>query len=359
MSIGRKPWPYFVYGWLMSVCLLMSGCLCRVPVPRPAPRELALVPHPAYIVEPPDFLLVDAIRLVPRPPYKVQPMDTIAIQVFNLPAEEPINGLFPVAPDGTINLGFSYGSVSVSGMTLEEVKQLIDNQLKEAHWKTAQVRVTLGQMGGIQLIRGEHLVRPDGTVGLGIYGNVFVCGMTLEQAKAAIEQQLSQYFLDPQISIDVSAYNSKWYYIIADGAGYGQQILRFPVTGKETVLDAISQIYGLPLVSSKHKIWVARPDPSDCRKQTILPVDWVCLTEGGSPATNYQLLANDRVYIQAQALITTNNSLAKAFAPLERIFGITLLGSSAVQGIQYNVLLAQQGANGIGGIVSPGGAILR
>ena len=93
--------------------------------------------------------------------------------------------------------------------------------------------------------------------------------------------------MDPQVSIDVSAYNSKWYYIIADGAGYGHFILRFPVTGKETVLDAISQNAGLPLVSSKHKIWVARPDPSDCRRQNILPVDWVCLTEERSTATNY------------------------------------------------------------------------
>ena len=45
--------------------------------------------------------------------------------------------------------------------------------------------------------------------------------------------------------------NSKVYYIITDGAGSGEQVFRFPVTGSETVLDAISQIGGLPPVSSK------------------------------------------------------------------------------------------------------------
>jgi polysaccharide export outer membrane protein len=314
-----------------------------------------MLQHPAYVIEPPDILLIDAIRVVPRPPYRIEPLDSISIQVFNLPAEEPIAGLFQVSPEGTINLGFSYGTVSVAWRTLEEAKEAIEKQLRDVRIKNPQVRVNLGQVGGVQLIRGEHLVRPDGTIGLGIYGSVSVWRMTLDQARVAIEQHLSQFFLEPQISVDVYAYNSKYYYVIADGAGYGQQILRFPITGKETVLDAVSQIYGLPLVSSKHKIWVARPDPADFCKQTILPVDWICLTEGGIPATNYQLLPNDRVYIQSQCLINTNNSLAKVFAPLERIFGITLLGSSTVQGIQYNVLLSRGAA---GGIVSPGGAIV-
>jgi polysaccharide export outer membrane protein len=355
MSNGRKALSCLVSGWLAYGCLLLGGCACNNPIPLPTPHELALLQHPPYVVEPPDILLIDAIRIVPRPPYRIEPLDTIVVQVSNLPAEEPIAGLFQVTPEGTINLGFNYGTVSVAWRTLEEAKEAIEKRLIEVRVKAPQVRINLGQIGGVQLIRGEHLVRPDGTIGLGIYGSVSVWRMTLDQARAAIEQHLSQFFLEPQISVDVFAYNSKYYYVIADGAGYGQQILRFPITGKETVLDAVSQIYGLPLVSSKHKIWVARPDPADFCKQTVLPVDWVCLTEGGSTATNYQLLPNDRVYIQSQALISTNNALAKAFAPLERIFGITLLGSSTVQGIQYNVLLSRGAA---GGIVSPGGAIV-
>ena len=53
------------------------------------------------------------------------------------------------------------------------------------------------------------------------------------------------------MSVDVLAYNSKVYYVIMDGGGYGQQIVRLPCTGNETVLDAIAQVNGLPQVASK------------------------------------------------------------------------------------------------------------
>lgn len=362
MAKRREALIPFAARCLVVGCLTAIGCFGHTPSETPAvPHELAMLPHPPYVIEPPDILLVDAIRLVPRPPYRIAALDSIVVQVIGLPPEEPISGVYPVAPDGTINLGFSYGSIPVTGMTLEEAREAIEKRLREARIKNPQVRVSLGQMGGIQLIRGEHIVRPDGTIGLGIYGSVSVWKMTLDQARQAIEQHLAAYFVDPQISLDVYAYNSKFYYVIADGAGYGQQILRFPITGKETVLDAVSQIYGLPLVSSKHRIWVARPDDSDpCKcKQIILPVDWLCLTEGGSPATNYQLLPNDRVYIQSQALITTNNALAKAFAPLERIFGLTLLGSSTIQSIQQIRILGEtHPSSSSSGILTPSGTIV-
>lgn len=46
-------------------------------------------------------------------------------------------------------------------------------------------------------------------------------------------------------------YNSKKYYVITAGANVGENIQTFPITGKETVLDAIGQIRGLQRVSSK------------------------------------------------------------------------------------------------------------
>lgn len=347
-----------VHGCLALAVLVLSGCLKQpVPPPPTAPHELALTPLPTYVIEPPDILLIDAIRLVPRPPYRIAPLDAILINAQGLLPEEPIRGYFSVSPDGTVNLGFSYGSVQVAGMTLEEAQQAIEAQLKQSRIKNPQARVSLGQMGGIQLIRGEHLVRPDGSIGLGIYGNLQVGGLTLDQARWLIERYLSRFFLNPEISVDVNAYNSKYYYVIADGAGYGQQILRFPVTGKETVLDAVSQIYGLPLVSSKHKIWVSRPNVAKPCGQDILPVDWVCLTEGGASSTNYQLAPGDRVYIQSQELIRTNNALAKMFAPIERVLGLTLLGASTVQSVQQIGVLARTGQ--AAGLVTGGGTIVR
>ena len=93
-------------------------------------------------------------------------------------------------------------------------------------------------------IEGEHLVWPDGTVNLGTYGEVCVAGLTLAQAKAAVEAQLSNYLDSPQVSVDVFSYNSQVYYIITEGSGLGDCVTRMPITGNETVLDALAQVTG-------------------------------------------------------------------------------------------------------------------
>lgn len=187
-----------------------------------------------------------------------------------------------------------------------------------------------------QPIRGQHLVRPDGYIGLGIYGSVFVAGLTLEQAKDAIAQQVAKRVkdVDPRnISVDVLAYNSKFYYVITDGAGYGEQVIRLPITGNETVLDAISQINGLPAVASKKNIWVARSNPYNGGHEQVLPVDWNSIAQRGSTATNYQLMPGDRVYVRAQKIIRADTVIAKILSPFERILGVTLLGATTVNEI--------------------------
>lgn len=197
-----------------------------------------------------------------------------------------------------------------------------------------------------QPIRGQHLVRPDGTIGLGIYGSVFVAGMTIEEAKYAIGQQLSQRIRDldlRNLNVDVLAYNSKFYYIITDGGGFGEQVYRVPYTGNETVLDALSQINGLPPVASKKHIWVARRAPGGHCPST-LPVDWCGITQKGCTNTNYQLLPGDRIYVKADKLIKIDNVLSKCISPVERLFGITLLGSVTHNSIQAGNAGGRRGA---------------
>jgi len=250
--------------------------------------KLNKVSHPPYTIAPPDILVIDALRLIPKPPYKVEPLEILLIQVTGTLPKQDINGPFVVGPDGTINLGYGYGSVRVAGLTLEQIQLAIRTHLGNII-QGPQVSVALAQFRGMQQTRGEHLVRQDGTISLGTYGSVYVAGLTLGQAKWAIEQHLTKWLLNPEISIDVAAYNSKVYYVITDGGGYGQQVYRFPITGNETVLDAIAMIQGLPLVASKHRIWVARPAPDCVGCDQVLPVDWNAMTQGGSVRTNYQL----------------------------------------------------------------------
>jgi polysaccharide export outer membrane protein len=299
-------------------------------VPGPIPTELNMSSHPPYTVAPPDILLINAIRLVPRPPYKLEPLEALLINVTDTLPGQPISGPYIVTPEGTINLGFNYGSIRVTGMTLDQIQAALVRHLGQI-LKAPQVTVALAQFRGLQQISGEHLVRPDGTISLGSYGCVYVAGMTIGQVKKALEMHLSQYLLDPQLSVDVGSYNSKKYYIIFDGGGFGQQVYELPSTGNETVLSAISKVQGLPPVASKKKIWVARPAPCGHGCTQVMPVDWRAITEGGSTCTNYQLFPGDRIFVHANCLIEIDNYLSQVFAPIERVLGLAFLTSNTIQ----------------------------
>ena len=305
------------------------------------PHEGIMTMHPPYIIEPPDTLLLEAIRLIPRPPYKIDPFDILVIQLAEPLPNQPVQGPYPVSPDGFVNLGFSYGTVRVAGLTLEQAALAIKKKLTE-RLADPQVAIALAQMRAIQQIRGEHLVGQDGTVTLGTYGSINVTGMNVWQAKLHIERYLSRWFLNPEVSITVNGFNSKVYYVIFDGGGYGQQIVALPITGKETVLDAIARVGGLPPFSSRRKITVARPRPDCCMQ--VLPVDWEVITQGGDPTTNWQLFPGDRVFVAADPLIHADNFIGKVLAPIERIFGATLLGTTTYDAIRF-----QGNGNGNGG----------
>lgn len=301
--------------------------------------------HPAYTVAPPDILLLDAQRLIPRPPYRVEPLEVLFINVAGTLPNQPILGQFVISPEGTVNLGFDYGTVRVSGLTLDQVHTVISKHLAKS-LANPQVSVSLAQFRGLQQIRGEHLVRPDGTISLGTYGCVYVAGLTLCQIKEVVERHLSRYLLDPELSIDVFAYNSQVYYVIMDGAGYGQQVFRLPITGNETVLDAISAVQGLAPVSSKKHIWLARPAPCQKGCNQVLPVDWNAITQGGSTCTNYQIFPGDRIFVRGDCLVTVDNYMAKLLAPVERVLGVSLLATNVVGTIQS--ISRGMGIGGIG-----------
>jgi protein involved in polysaccharide export with SLBB domain len=307
------------------------------------PRELSKTVLPGYIVEPPDILTIETIHAVPRAPYGLSVLDVITLRVTGTLPDEPIAGLYTVEPGGTVNLGGPYGVVPVSGMTVPEASKAIEEHLKK-YVKTPEVTASLAELSAAQRLGGQYLVGPDGTVTLGSYGSVSVVGMTLEQAKGAIESYLSQFLEKPIVSVNVHGYNSKVYYVVLQGAELGDSVYRFPVTGNETVLDAISQINGLEQVSSK-KMWIARPQADQCECQ-ILPVDWYAVTECGSANTNFQLLPGDRLFVAEDHMVAFDNKLAKVFAPMERMMGFSLLGVGTATRFSGSVL--KGGGNPVG-----------
>ena len=343
---------------LLCVCALslFSGCTLTAfwdpkpagtPIIRDVPKEGAKSSLPFYFLEPPDIISVEAIHLAPRAPYLLRVFDVIEVVVLGAPATDPIAGQFTVEPGGTIMLGSVYGSVRVEGLSVEEAQEAIrqflssgdDNQFGRI--MNPLVGVRLVRMSDMQQIAGTHVIGPDGFITLGSYGRVYVSGLTVDEARDAIEFHLSRFLDHPQVAVDVFAFNSKAYYVIFDSSALGMNVYKFPFTGNETVLDAIANTNGLQPNSSR-RIWVARPT-GNSNKPVILPVDWMAITAFGKPHTNYQLLPGDRVFIVEDRFLSIDGTLARVMAPFERVMGFTLLGIQTATRASGNVL--QGGGN--------------
>ena len=112
----------------MAICLVFGTAGCRPfdfyskslvsPVPRnlEPPRELSMVSLPAYRVEAPDVLQIEALKLIPRPPYRIDIYDLLMIRASGTIPDAPINDYYLVDDEGVVNLGPAYGRVRHIGL---------------------------------------------------------------------------------------------------------------------------------------------------------------------------------------------------------------------------------------------------
>jgi protein involved in polysaccharide export with SLBB domain len=150
---------------------------------------------------------------------------------------------------------------------------------------------------------------------------IYLADKTVTEAREAVQTRLSQYFDSPSVGVEVVQFNSKSYFVIAESSQGNGTLRRFPITGNETVLDAICQLERVVRITGK-TVWVARPAPGDSGRDQVLPVNWDEIAQGGRTDTNYQLLPGDRVYIVEDRAIGVNAFIGKFASPIERLLGL-------------------------------------
>jgi hypothetical protein len=78
----------------------------------------------------------------------------------------------------------------------------------------------------------------------------------------------------------------------------------YPLSGRETVLDAIVQAGGLTRRAARDQIVLSRPThPDGCR--VVYPVCYDQIVQLGDTSTNYQLMPGDRVFVPSQNMLAT------------------------------------------------------
>jgi len=98
------------------------------------------------------------------------------------------------------------------------------------------------------------VVRPDGRITMPLVKDVAVGGLTPRQAEAAITEAIAKFISDPNVTVVVSAINSKKVYLI--GAVRKEGTL--PYTYGITVIQALSEAGGLTDYAKRKKIYILR-----------------------------------------------------------------------------------------------------
>ena len=141
-------------------------------------------------------------------------------------------------------------------------------------------------------------VQADGVVDLGFLGEVYLAGLTFDQAELKIAQHVAARVgpAAPKEPYEVAVRlgkesQSKSYYVLGTVTTQG----KFPITGNDTVLDGILAA-GLRANSLPEKAYLVRPHPAGGPDQ-ILKIDWFGIKERGDTLTNYQLFPGDRIIV--------------------------------------------------------------
>jgi polysaccharide biosynthesis/export protein len=103
-------------------------------------------------------------------------------------------------------------------------------------------------------LSGNFVVRPDGKISLPLVNEIQAGGLTPEQFAAAITQSLSRYMNRPEVSVSVTAVNSRKYYIQGEVHKPGA----YPLVVPTTVLEALVNAGGFREFANTKKITILR-----------------------------------------------------------------------------------------------------
>jgi polysaccharide biosynthesis/export protein len=133
-------------------------------------------------------------------------------------------------------------------------------------------------------------VRPDGKISLPLINDVQAAGLTPLQLSKAITEKLTKYFTDPQVTVIVTAINSRRIFILGEVGRAGT----YPLLPDMTVLQALSGAGGFSQFANLKGIYVLRNENG---KQVKYPFNYKEVIKGSRPEQNIVLKPGDTVVV--------------------------------------------------------------
>ncbi len=203
--------------------------------------------------------------------------------------------------------------------------------------------------GGARVTQTTHLVQDTATqvpnsVAIPVGGDATIT-ITVESKSHAKTQQAEQV-PEPRdagdlamtvvapaeslaVFVDITAYNSKNYYILGDVTVPG----KLPCTGNETVLDALQFAGGLLPTAEPRDIRLVRPGRAG-KPEKIYKIDLAAIQERGDVTKNYQIFPNDRLIVGRNEVVKKTTEIDRLNAPIQAVTGSLLQEALLLRSIQ-------------------------
>ena len=115
-----------------------------------------------------------------------------------------------------------------------------------------------------------------------------------------------------RVFVDITAYNSKNYYVVGDVLITG----KLPCTGNETVLDVLQFAGGLMPTAEPKDIRLVRPGRAG-KPAKIYKVDLAAIQEKGDVKSNFQIFPNDRLIVGRNEVVQKTVAMDRLAAPIQ------------------------------------------
>ncbi len=134
----------------------------------------------------------------------------------------------------------------------------------------------------------DLVVRPDGKISMPLLQDVPAEGLTATQLAANIQQGLSSYIVNPEVSVIVLQVNAPKFYMI----GYVARPGTYPLRGDTSVLQALALAGGLTQFASPRSIKLIRAVNG---RQEVRKINYYDILEDGEG--NYLLKSGDTIVV--------------------------------------------------------------
>ena len=166
-------------------------------------------------------------------------------------------------------------------------------------------------LGNSSTNQSPFVVRPDGNVSFPLVGEIHAEGMTVSQFTDVLQQGLSRYIVDPDVSVNISKLGRVRVYVFGEVRKPGAVEL----DKGHTVIDAIGAAQGFTRDTAKKRIFLSHRD----QPKSLIPINLNNMLKTGDMSQNVTLREGDILYLTKNHRIDFARDIAPIFSSIYMI----------------------------------------